>query len=58
MTIDVLEYQAELEHREQAIIQATKKLSKLNEKIASLRLEKESLELDLIALIGHDYEGY
>lgn len=50
-------YQLELEQREMLAIELANKLDKLNAKIAKLRLEKESLEVELIAAIGHNLEG-
>lgn len=50
-------YQLELEARQQHIEQLTIELEKLNKCIAKKRIQKELLEQELIAAIGHDYEG-
>jgi len=51
------QYQLELEQRELRAIEITAELEKINRKLAKLRLDKEELELELIAAIGHEYEG-
>jgi hypothetical protein len=50
-------YQLELEQREQRAIEITAELEKINRKLAKLRLDKEELELELIATIGHEHIG-
>jgi hypothetical protein len=52
-----MEYKIELEQREQRAIELTAKLECVNKKIAKLRLDKEQMELELIAVIGHEMEG-
>lgn len=52
-----MHYQIELEQREQQAIELTAKLERLNKQLAKLRLDKEQMELELIAVIGHEYEG-
>jgi hypothetical protein len=47
----------ELEQREKKAIELTYELEKLTKKLAKIRLDKEQMESDLIALIGHDMEG-
>jgi hypothetical protein len=50
-------YQLELENRQQRAEQLTIELETINRKIAKLRLDKESKELELIAAIQHEHEG-
>ncbi len=57
MTTDTMAHQVELKNQERALIDLAKNIEKVNAKIAKLRLEKESMELELIGLIDHDYEG-
>lgn len=52
-----MNHQVELEQREKTAIELVVELEKLNAKIAKLRLLKEQAELDLISMIGHEYEG-
>ena len=51
------QYQVELENRNRRAIEITHELEKLNKKLAKLRLDKEELEMELISVIGHEYEG-
>ena len=50
-------YQVELQVRQQHVERLTIDLDALNKQIATLRLEKELLENELITTIAHDYEG-
>ena len=52
-----MHYQLELEQREQKAIALTYELEKLNKKLAKMRVDKEQMELELISVIGHDFEG-
>ncbi len=52
-----LAHQVELENRERTAIDLVGELEKINKKMAKLRLDKEKLEVELIGVIGHDYEG-
>lgn len=51
------EYQLDLEKREQRAIELTYELEKLNKKLAKMRLDKEQMEMELINVISHDFEG-
>lgn len=52
-----MNHQVELEQRQLRSIEIVDQLEKLNKKLAKMRLDKERLELELIGVIGHEYEG-
>ena len=52
-----MEYKIELEQRERQAEELTRDIEAINKKLAKLRLDKESKELELIGVIQHMHEG-
>lgn len=52
-----MEYKIELEQRERRAEELTSEIETINKKLAKLRLDKESKELELISTIQHEHEG-
>ena len=52
-----MEHKLELEYRERRTQELTSEIETINKKMAKLRLDKESKELELIATIQHEHEG-
>lgn len=51
------QYQTELENRQRRALELTYELEDINKQIARLRCDKEEAELELVTVIGHEYEG-